>query len=75
MKHGFKRAPGWESLFYHLEKQLCLSLAVDDFKMSGKAENVTAMWKELKKDIDLEPPAPSGVGMQAERHPNLPKDI
>ena len=46
---------GWECLYVHREKQLFLSVYVDDFKMVGKSENLSDMWKQIRKDIDLEP--------------------
>ena len=34
------------------------SVYVDDYKMAGKAENVSKMWARLGKRFDLEPPVP-----------------
>ncbi len=55
---GFEKIQGCECLYAHYEKQLFLSVHVDDFKMSGKKENFSPMWAELGKELDLEPPVP-----------------
>ena len=59
---GFEKVENWECLFKHYEKQLFLSVYVDDFKMGGKAENVAPMWEELgmngKGTLILDPPTP-----------------
>ena len=44
---GFEKIDDWECLFKHAEKKLFLSVYVDDFKMAGKAEHVSDMWKDL----------------------------
>ena len=53
---GFIQVPGWECLFVHPEKQLLLSVYVDDFKLAGKEENIAPMWELLAKEIELEDP-------------------
>jgi len=53
---GFTLVPGWECLYIHKEKQLLLSVYVDDFKLSGPEENIAPMWKLLGKEIELEDP-------------------
>ena len=55
---GFERVKSWECLFKHTEKQLFLSVYVDDFKMAGKAENLPKMWEQLGKKLILDPPTP-----------------
>ena len=57
-KNGFVPVRGWECLYKHVEQGLFLSVYVDDFKMAGKAGNLDKMWKQLGKDLDLEPPVP-----------------
>ena len=55
---GFNKIAGWECLYVNPVKQLFLSVYVDDFKMSGNAENLKPMWKTLGEKIDLEPSVP-----------------
>ena len=57
-KAGFERIVGHECLYVHYKKQLFLSVYVDDFKLAGKAHNITPMWEVLRKDLDLDPPVP-----------------
>ena len=55
----------WRSCFYHKELKLMLMVYVDDFKLSGPTEAVTAMWqkfKELPKDIRIELGPPENLG-------------
>ena len=47
-----------ECLFVNREKQLFLSIYVDDLKLAGKAKNLSGAWAELRKYMDLEPPVP-----------------
>ena len=56
MKCGFSKVQGWECMYIHHAKQLCLSVYVDDLKMTGKAENIAPMWKEISKYLKLDPP-------------------
>ena len=64
MQCGFTPIPGWELLFVHKEKQIFLSVYVDDFKMAGKKENIKPMWKDLMDaGLDLEPPTPLNGGV------------
>ena len=55
LKLQWEKIPGWECLYVHRGKQLFLSVYVDDFKMVGKSENLSNMWKEIRRDIELEP--------------------
>ena len=56
---GFELISGWECLFVHKSKKLFLSVYVDDFRMAGPKEAVSAMWTLLGKTLALEPPVPS----------------
>lgn len=56
-KAGFEPVTAWECLFVHKQKQLFLSVYVDDFKLAGKKENIVPMWKALQDTgIELDPP-------------------
>ena len=44
---GFEKIPGWECTFFHRKLQLFLSVYVDDFKLAGKKENLSAGWKAI----------------------------
>ena len=55
---GFVKVQGHECLHVHREKQLFLSVYVDDFKMAGKTSNLSTMWETLGKKIFLDPPVP-----------------
>lgn len=46
----------WECFYFHGEKQLFLSVYVEDLKMAGKQENIKPMWDEMKKFLLLEDP-------------------
>ena len=37
---GWDKVSNWECLFVHREKELFLSVDVDDIKMSGKKQNI-----------------------------------
>ena len=58
LKTGFEKVKGWESLYVHREKKIFLSVYVDDFHMAGPKENMGPMWKELNKNLTLDPPVP-----------------
>ena len=53
-KLKWEKIPGWECLYVHRQKQLFLSVYVNDFKMVGRKENLSKMWELLRKDVDLE---------------------
>ena len=55
---GFEKVKGWECLYVHQERQLFLSIYVDDFKMAGNKNNLKSMWKQLTTKLDLEEPVP-----------------
>ena len=61
--------PEWPSVYFHAELKLMLSIYVDDFKLSGPAENLAKGWALLKKVIDLDKPTPAGLylGCQQQR--------
>ena len=44
------------SLFVHREKDLFLSVYVDDLKFVGKKQNIDPMWKVPNKEVDLGEP-------------------
>ena len=50
------RDSNWECLFVHREKELFLSVYVDDIKLAGRKQNLDPMWKTLTKDVDLGEP-------------------
>jgi hypothetical protein len=61
---GFKPVPSWECLYYHEQKQLFLSVYVDDYKLAGKKDNIKPMWKALMASgLDLDPPTPLCQGV------------
>ena len=45
---GLEKLLSWECLYYRREKQLFLSVYVDDLKMAGKKENIRPMWQGMK---------------------------
>ena len=45
-----------ECLFVHREKELFLSVYVDDIKLAGKKQNMDPMWKVPNKEVDLGEP-------------------
>ena len=57
---GFETIPNWPGLFFRKESKVMLSVYVDDLKAAGPKEGVDAMWKELRKLIDIEPPTKLG---------------
>ena len=60
---GWEPVKGWECLYVHRQEKLFLSVYVDDFKMSGVAENLAPVWENLrtKMDLDLATPLSGGV--------------
>ena len=56
MKYGWEKASNWECLFVHREKELFLSVYVDDIKVAGKTQNINSMWKVLNEVVDLGEP-------------------
>ena len=56
LKHGWEKIPNWECLFVHREKELFLSVYVEDIKLAGKKQNLDPMWKLLNKEVDLGEP-------------------
>ena len=37
---GWERIPGWEGLYIHRKRKLCINVYVDDFHLSGRREEV-----------------------------------
>ena len=60
---GFQKIPGLECLFVHRQKQLFLSVYVDDFRMAGKKENLAPMYEVLRNILELEDAVPSYENM------------
>ena len=63
--HGFVPVPGWWSCYTHKTLDVFLTVYVDDFKMSGKRNDVKEAWKLIStkstlidKGIALEEPGP-----------------
>ena len=56
MKHGWEKILNCECLLVHREKELFLSVYVDDIQMAGKKQNLDPMWKPLNKEVDLGEP-------------------
>jgi hypothetical protein len=52
---GFEPIQGWECLFVHRKDKLFLSVYVDDYKMAGKAENVSKMWAKMRAKVNGKP--------------------
>ena len=48
--------PEWPSCYYRKEFRMFMIIYVDDFKLGGRKENISPMWKELSRDLDLDPP-------------------
>ena len=58
MKCGFKPVKGCECFYCHAQKQVFLSVYVDDFKLAGRKESLPEVWKMLGSMLDLEPAVP-----------------
>ena len=56
LKYVWEKVSNWECLFVHHEKELFLSVYVDDIKLAGKKQNIDPMWKVLNKEVDLGEP-------------------
>ena len=56
LKYGWEKVSKWECLFVHREKELFLSVYVDDIKWAGKGTHINPMWKVLNKEDDLGEP-------------------
>ena len=57
-KCGFINILDWDCCFMHPELQLVLSVYVDDFKLSGPANNLKKGWDLIRKHLALDPPTP-----------------
>ena len=51
-QYGWEKVPNWECLFVHRQKELFLSVYVDDIKLAGENQNINPMWKVLNKEVD-----------------------
>ena len=56
LKYGWEKVSNWECLFVHREKELFLSVYVDDIQLAGKKQNIDPMWNVLNKEVDLGEP-------------------
>ena len=63
---GFRPIPEWRSCFKHDKLGLFLTVYVDDFKMSGPANNLKIGWDLIRQHIKTEDPTPSGKYLAAE---------
>ena len=54
LESGWERVPNWNCLFVLRKKGLCSSVYVDDFKMSGRKQNMAPKWKKLVELVDLD---------------------
>ena len=50
-KCGFVRLQGWECMCAHVEKQLLLSVYVDDLKLAGKKANIKPIWDQIGQHL------------------------
>jgi hypothetical protein len=57
---GFEPVTEWRSCFFHPRLHLFLTVYVDDFKMSGPANVMSAGWALIRKHIRTETPTPVG---------------
>lgn len=53
-KVGFVPIAGWNSCFFHEKLKLFLLVYVDDFKLSGPAQNLPLGWSLIAKHITLD---------------------
>ena len=53
LKDGWEKVSNLECFFVHREKELFLSVYVDDIKLAGEKQNINPMWKVLNKEVDL----------------------
>ena len=60
LTEGFLAVPDWRSVYWHPELKLLLIVYVDDFKMSGPADKISAGWKKLRKGLVIDDPTPAG---------------
>ena len=57
VKCGWEKVDGWQSVFWHPTKTAMLVIYVDDFKLACKREHSEGLWRDLRKEIVLDPPA------------------
>ena len=57
---GFKLVgEEWQSCYFHPTLKLYLVVYVDDFKLSGPKDNLSAGWPLILEGLDIEPPCRS----------------
>ena len=61
LKSGFTKVKGWKSSFFHKARKVLLIVYVDDLKMAGPKDDVTACWRDLRTgpdSLDMADPTP-----------------
>ena len=53
LKYGWEKVSNWECSFVHSEKELFLSVYVDDIKLAGKKQNIDPVSELLNKESRL----------------------
>lgn len=56
LKVGFEQVLAHECLYMHRGKQVFLLVYVDDLKMAGRQSSLAPLWKELQRELALDPP-------------------
>ena len=58
-KSGFRpMGEEWPACYFHDKLKLMLVVYVDDFKLAGPKQNMTAGWDILRKNLGIEDPVP-----------------
>jgi hypothetical protein len=60
LKAGFKPVKNWRSTYFDESRKAILVIYVDDFKLSAPIKLIDGIWAELKKNLNLDTPIPSG---------------
>ena len=58
---GFEPIDPWRSCFWHPQLSLYLVVYVDDFKLSGPADNLVKGWELIRRNIKADSPHPVGL--------------
>ena len=59
LKAGFTELSNWPNVYFHKGRQLLLVVYVDDFKLAGPVGELAWGWEQLRKDINMDEPAPA----------------